>query len=193
VVARKGIKLVIADLDGTLVKTKINWDEIREKVRSVLGISASAPLRPLATALYTYYRSYKGFIKALMMVEEAELKSVRDAEFHAELPKVLSNVRAEGIKVAIVTLRSWRTAKPLLDKLGIIKLIDMIVTRDVAVDRRSQLLEVLRKLNLNSHEALFIGDWEGDFIAGISLGIKTFIVKDFNETIDLLVKLTSIK
>lgn len=178
----KCFKLVIIDLDGTLVGTKIEWDSVRERVREVLGLSKNAPLKPLATTLLKLWKDKKGFEEALRIIEEAELRSVEGAKYPEGIKELIKELRDLGVKVAVVTLRSKRTANPLITKLGINDLIDKLLTRDEYPSREEQLRGLIRDFKVGRDEVLFIGDWRGDELAGRNVGIRTVIVSNYLET-----------
>ncbi len=178
----KCFKLVIIDLDGTLVGTKIEWDSVRERVREVLGLSKDAPLKPLATTLLKLWRGREGFDEALRIIEETELRSVEGAKYPEGIKELIKELRKLGIKVAIVTLRSRRTANPLITKLGINELIDKVLTRDEYSSREEQLIALINEFRIDKSDALFIGDWLGDELAGKKVGIATYIVSNYKET-----------
>ncbi len=178
----KCFKLVIIDLDGTLVGTKIEWDSVRERVREVLGLNKDAPLKPLATTLLKLWRDREGFEEALRIIEETELRSIEDAKYHEGIKELIRELGELGIKVAIVTLRSRRTANPLITKLGINELIDKVLTRDEYSSREEQLIALINEFRIDKSDALFIGDWLGDELAGKKVGIATYIVSNYKET-----------
>ncbi len=178
----KCFKLVIIDLDGTLVGTKIEWDVIRERVREVLRLSREAPLKPLATTLLKLWRGREGFEEALKIIEEAELRSIEGAKYYGGIRDLIKELKELGVKVVIVTLRSRRTAKPLITRLGIEGLVDDLVTRDESPDRVEQLRVVMSKFRVGRQDVLFIGDWVGDEEAGRSVGVTTYVVSNYEET-----------
>ncbi|MCD6428651.1 MAG: HAD family hydrolase [Desulfurococcales archaeon] len=164
----------------------IDWEGIRERVRKLLELSEDAPLKPLATAVLKHYRNSRRFREVMELIEGEELKSVESARYPSELPELLKEVRKCGYKLALVTLRSWRTAEPLLTKLGVRDLFDVVVTRDEVPERSSQLVRVLECLGVSREETLFVGDWVGDEEAGRAVGIKTVIVRGPEEVVELL-------
>jgi len=179
-------KVIILDLDGTLVKTSIDWNSIRVKIGKLLGLSEHAQLRPIATAVLTQYRNSEKFPKVMKLIEDEELRSIEGAEYPKELPELLREVKRCGYKLALVTLRSRRTAKPLLIKLSILDVFDVVMTRDEAHDRSSQLVKIVEYFEVGREDVLFIGDWTGDEEAGRATGIRTVIVKGPEEVVVLL-------
>ena len=182
-------KVVILDLDGTLVRTYIDWESIRERIREILGLSKDAPLKPIATTVIKYYSKNEKFSNVIELIESEELRSIESAVCPSKIPELLRNLRKCNYRVALVTLRSWRTTKPLLDKAGIQGVFDLIVTRDDAADRVSQLLKVMEFFRVRKEEVLFIGDWIGDVEAGKLAGVKTVIVEGPEVVVDLITDL----
>ena len=184
-------KIIILDLDGTLAETNIDWDLVREKVRKILGISRNVCLKPLATMVMRFKSLGWRFSEALRIIEEAELDSIDSARYPRDIHRLLAELGVCGYKLVLVTLRSWRTTKPLLDRMGISGLFDLVITRDDVADRRLQLLLVLERLRVNAGEVVFIGDNAIDLEAGRSLGIRTIIVGSCMETMEKLKDLLS--
>jgi len=180
------VRAVILDLDGTLVRVEVDWDGLRERVRRVLGVGEDACLKPLATAVLKQYRGHVGFRKAIELIENEELRSIESAEYPSGIPELIRGLRSCGYKVALVTLRSWRTAEPLLTRLGITEVLDVVITRDDVCDRASQLVKAIESLGVEKGEVVFVGDWEGDREAGEAVGIRTLIVKDPSDVVELL-------
>lgn len=179
-------KVIVLDLDGTLVETDINWNLVREKVRRILGISKNVYLKPLATIVMKFKSLGWRFKEALRVIEEAELESIDSAKYYEGIRGLLEKLRECGYELVLVTLRSWKTTKPLLDHIGIDGLFDLVITRDNVADRRLQLLLVLERLRVDVKEVIFIGDNTIDLEAGRSLGIKTVVVESYMETVEKL-------
>lgn len=181
--------IIVLDLDGTLVGSNIDWDLVREKVRRILGVGKDVHLKPLATMVMRFKGLGWRFKEALRIIEETELESIGSARYPRGISRLLGELRACGYKLVLVTLRSWRTTKPLLDRIGISGLFDLVVTRDDVADRLSQLTLVLEKLDADKDKVVFIGDTNVDLEAGKNLGIKTIIVRSHTETIEKLKEL----
>ncbi len=178
------MKLVILDIDGTLVRTGIKWCELRRKISEILGISIQGPIAKYLNSMDIDGRK---LAEAEAMIIEAELKSLEKVRQDRELIQILKALKSKGIKVAVVTLRSKKTALPLLKKLGIADLLDLVLTREDSIDREEQLKIVLDRLDVKASEAVFFGDIDNDLRAGGSVGIKTILVPryegewEFNE------------
>jgi len=176
--------VIIFDLDGTLADTNIEWDKVRLRVRRILGLSDKASLKPLATSLFSLYRDMPKFDEALKIVEEEELRSIRMAKFDRSLPLLLRKLKDCGFKLALVTLRSRKTSKPLLEIMDIKTLFDAIITRDDAPHREKQLKLILSIFK--DDNVIFITDFDYEINIAKRLGIEVFLVRGFKDTSDII-------
>ncbi|HIQ03575.1 MAG TPA: HAD family hydrolase [Desulfurococcales archaeon] len=169
------IKAVIFDLDGTLVKLPIDWDNVRRKVRELL--KTDHPLKPLGVGVYEVTRNNpKLMAEAFKLIEFEELKAAEKTKYDSKLYELIKNLKRLGLKLGLVTLQGVKSATIVLRKLNIIDFLDVVVTREKSVYRIEQLKIALKKLNVKPSETLFIGDTVWDREAGDSLGCKTLIV-----------------
>ena len=168
------IKAVISDLDGTLVDTNIDWENLRARVRELLG--TNHPLKPLGPSIPHVAKSHDDVLKAFKIIEEEELRSTQQISYDPSLINTIKVIKALGIKFAIVTLRSKSSAEIIIKKLGIQDYVDILVTRDQSPDRATQVRIVLKALNVKPHEVIFVGDTEYDLNSCMKLGIKTIII-----------------
>ncbi len=182
----QGKKALITDLDGTLTNLGIDWDSLREKVRREMGWSH--PLRPLGMNIPKAARNEEEIEKAFSIVEKAELEAAERASFNPSLRLVLSKIRRSGLKIGLVTLQARRPATKALDRLGVIDLFDVIVTREYSLDRKKQLGFAMEKLGVRPSECIFVGDAPWDVKAGKELGCLTICVRREVEGADMYVE-----
>lgn len=172
-------KIVIIDIDGTLVPILVNFDELRRRVQEVLGVQEE--LRPLGEKLDALQAPSELKRRAWGLIEREELEAVEKLD----VSQVRSNVEALwglkelGYKVVIATHRSLATSVPLLGKLGIRDLVDDIVTRDLSVNRTAQLKFLKEKYEGSC--MVFIGDTRYDAEASAEAGIPFIKVNSFAE------------
>ncbi len=170
-------KALVTDLDGTLVKTSINWDLLREKVRQIL--KTNHPLKPLGYSIYLLTENNPELRrKAFKIVEEAEMQAAESVVFDQRLYDVFVKIKSKNVKIGLVTLRSIRTALLILKKLNLTSFFEAIVTRDISFNRVEQLRIALNKLGSKPSETVFVGDTIWDYEAGMKLGCLTVIVND---------------
>ncbi len=162
-------KIIVLDVDGTLVCTEIDWDGLREKIRKLYGIRH--PLKPLGESLYKLFKDNEEELRRVFqIVEEAERESLNKLDYDPRLPRLLEALRNNGYRIIIVSMRSRETLEPVLDKLGIKGIVDEILTREEAHSRLSQLKLLVEKYG--GENILFIGDTITDREAGKTLGVE---------------------
>ncbi len=182
----QGKEALITDLDGTLADLGIDWDALREKVRREMNWNH--PLKPLGRSIPKAARNEDEMRRAFQIVEEAELEAAERACPKPAIRKILLRVKERGLKIGLVTLQAKRPAERVLEKLGIIDLFDVIVTREYSLDRKEQLLLALRKLGVEPERCVFFGDMPWDIEAGKELGCLTVCVRTDVEGADFYIK-----
>ncbi len=169
------IKALITDMDGTLVDLGINWDELRDRVRREMGWDH--PLRPLGLSIPRAAKDEEEVRRAYSIVEEEEYRAAFRAERDDELVRLLSSLKGSGLKLALVTMQSLRSTRVVLTRLGVFDLFDLVITRDVTIDRRLQIEAAMGALNLNPDEVVFVGDSPWDYESAKKLGIRFVSVR----------------
>jgi HAD superfamily hydrolase (TIGR01509 family) len=170
----QGKEALITDLDGTLVDLGINWDSLRERVRTEMGWDH--PLKPLGPSIPKAARNKDEEIRAFKIVEEEEIVASSRADYNPKLIKIFEKIKGMGLKVALVTLQARKPALMALERLGILEFFDVIVTRESSLDRKEQLMIALDELGVDPSRCIFFGDTPWDLDAGRELGIKTVCV-----------------
>jgi HAD superfamily hydrolase (TIGR01549 family) len=169
---------LIVDVDGTIIPILIDFEELRSRVRSVLGVNES--LRPLGESLHKLPLNESLKKEAWRIIEEAELDSVNrlnvnDVKENIETIKWAISI---GVKLIIVTTRSYRTTRLILEKLNLANLAIEIVTRDFTPIRVDQLKYVKEKYG---DRVVFIGDTIYDENAAREVGVEFMRVENFKE------------
>ncbi len=182
----QGKKALITDLDGTLVDLRINWDSLRERVRRKMGWNH--PLKPLGRSIPLAARSEEEVRRAFKIVEEVELDAASKARPDRELRELFISLRRNGLLIGLVTMQASRSAVLVLKRMDLADLFDVIVTRDYSLDRKEQLIYVMKKLNVEGGECVFLGDMEWDVRSGKELGCLTICVGREIEGADLYVR-----
>jgi phosphoglycolate phosphatase-like HAD superfamily hydrolase len=168
------LKLVIMDIDDTLVRTPIDWLKLRKNIESITGVYID--YKPLIRGVFMYLdRELREL--ALREIEKAELESAVAVNPSIPLRELVSNLKKCGCRVSVVTLRGRDSAVLTLRSLGIYDLVDLLVTRDDSMDRVEQLSLVLTKLGVSSREAVFMGDSPDDLEALLKLHLSTILIR----------------
>lgn len=163
----KGMKVLGVDLDGTLVRMKLDFSRIRKE----LGI-------PIGTDTLTYISSLppKERGRLGLILDEKEKEAAENAEIAYGSMELLEYCKKEDIKVVVITRNSQDSAEKTLETLGIE--VDMIVSREHAEPKPSPdpIYMVLKYFGVDAHEMVLIGDYIYDIQAGNSAGIRTVLL-----------------
>jgi len=166
---------VVVDVDGTLVKTPIDWYAVRRRIEEVCGVYID--YRPLIEGIYRYLD--RGAVpKALEVVEEAELSSAAAVSPSLALVELARNLKECGCRLAVVTLRGLTSARLVLERLGLVAYVDALVTREDTIDRARQVELALERLGVARRSAVFVGDSPEDLSVALRLGVTTTIIRE---------------
>jgi len=188
------IKLVIFDLDETIVVNEISFSEIRKKVLEEIGCKE----KPLH--LYEFLRD-KGeeYVKLL---EKYEVWRAKHAKVVSSLPHIIEFLKERGIKVAVLTRNSKKAALLALGKY--VSLFDDIITRDDGFEPKPSadpIIHLLKKYGARCENCIVVGDYEYDIIAGKNAGCITvrvgegsgdYRISKIDELLNLLNELNSL-
>ena len=169
------MKVLISDLDGTLIHVPVNWGEVKRALSRALKSEVSSIFEALRGA---WARDENLFRELSRLVEEHEINSVKDLKELRGSRELLRCLKDHGVKVAIVTLQSERSLKKALEASGLAPYVDVYVTRDEELDRARQIEIALQRLSAEKGRdaVVFMGDRPSDLEAGRRLGIPTIII-----------------
>lgn len=168
-------RVIVLDLDGTLIPHLVDWEELRGRVAEMLGVPAEK-LRPLGEVVLSMSLNKHDLRQVMEIVEEYEERSLQGITEKLGKPRrrLLSRLRALGYKVIVVSMRSSSTLIGALRRLGVDDLVDQALSRDDAPSRMAQLRTISSMFPCSC--IVFIGDSTGDLEAGRRIGIPTIIV-----------------
>ncbi len=172
---RGGVKVIIIDIDGTLIYHPLDWSALRRRIREVTGIDP--PKKPLA--YFIDELKHEDPVKAYLveeLVRTAERESIAGLTPNEFLIDIMKRLKERGVRIALVTLRGRESAEGIIRKLSLNGIVDLLVTRDEALFRRDQLIHCLQAFGVEADEAIFIGDTDGDGEAANSAGISSIIL-----------------
>ncbi|MEM2213614.1 MAG: HAD-IA family hydrolase [Candidatus Nezhaarchaeales archaeon] len=169
------MRVLISDLDGTLVYVPVNWSEVKEALARILRSEVISIFEVLRWAKAESENLYKELSE---LIEEYEINSMRDLRKLEGSMELLKRLKEFDVKIAIVTLQSERSLKKALEVSDLAPYVDAYVTRDEELDRAKQIEIALKKLNaeVGRDAIIFMGDRPSDLEAGRRLGIPTIII-----------------
>jgi pyrophosphatase PpaX len=176
------IKAVLFDVDGTLLDTReliyqsfehvFNKFNLPFKTREEISIVVGKPLE----------ECYK-ILTNLSNVDElrAEHKKFQLDNLHLSKPykntsKTLKTLKKNGIKLIAVTTRSKVSSTLTIERAGIKKYLDEIITGDDVINKKphpESLNKALKLFKILSDNAIMVGDTDVDVLAGKNAHAKT--------------------
>lgn len=181
------LKLIIFDLDGTLVDTVQDITDALNHALRPCGIEA-------LTVRETVGMVGEGITKLVEKILPAGKIHIKDdviqrfLEYYSEhltdkskeYPHVRETLEAlSGFKKAVISNKREALSKGLLEELNLLQYFDLIIGSDTAGERKPSpipVLYVISKLGLTSEESIIVGDSNYDIEAGKKAGVKTVAV-----------------
>ncbi|MBN1389087.1 MAG: HAD family hydrolase [Candidatus Thermoplasmatota archaeon] len=162
----RNVKIMGFDLDGTLVKMKLDFGAFRKDLQIPKGDTLQ------------YITSMVGPKKKelLSRLEEMEKEAARKAEIAPGARELLELCRDLGMKVVVITRNSLEATTLTLDVLGIE--VDMILSREHAAPKPSPeaINIVLDHYGIEPYQMAFVGDYIYDVQAGNRAGVRTILL-----------------
>jgi len=182
------IKLVIFDLDGTLVNA---YPAVSQSVNYTLKILGFAP-RSHAQIKRSVGKGDRKLMELFVGKKLAERAIVLYRPHHARalrqkgavrlLPgalAILKYLKANKCKLAIASNRPTRFTRIILKQLGVLKFFDVVLCADRAPKPKPYpdiLWAITRRLKINKKDALYVGDMTFDVQCGQRAGVKVVAV-----------------
>jgi phosphoglycolate phosphatase len=166
-------KLIIFDMDGTLVDSSITLVNAINYVRGKLKLKPMSQDEILGKLNDHTINSAQYFYEAEFFKEQHNIwfskyykeNHKRELRLYDGIRELLDELKRAGFKVAVATNAYRNSTQQSLTYLNIIELFDAIACSDEV--RRGKphpdmLFKILDELNLKADEAIFIGDGERD-------------------------------
>ncbi len=185
------IKLVIFDLDETLMRLPVDWEKVKQEViefgkKEKVEFDEKLYIIPLSSKI-SNTKKRKKEVDAIWRKHELGTLESKGVERYTKAEEFVKKLKAKGLKLAIASNNCHATIEKALGLAGVFQYFDLIVGRDDVLQTKpapDMLLKIAWKFKLKKDEILFIGDSENDRKAGEAAKIKTIIVKpnsDFSE------------
>lgn len=180
------IKLIIFDLDGTLVDAYAAIESSFNHVMRKLGLkpkSASLIRRAVGWGDANLLKPYLGghnLRRALSIYRlHHEHSLLKQSRLYPAVRPLLRKLKARGYKLAVASNRPTRFSLILLRHLRIIEFFDYVLCADKLKRGKPHpeiLNKIIRKFGVKKPQVLYVGDMVIDAQAGRSSGVKTVIV-----------------
>lgn len=158
------IRGLIFDLDGTLVDSGLDF----EQMRSEMGLAAGAPLLEALARL-----SAAEAERCHAILERHECAGAERAVLMPGVAEFLTEAAARGLRCAVFTRNGRQVAQRTLERLGL--QFETIVAREDAPIKPDPagIWTICRSWGLSPDEVAMVGDYRFDIIAGRQAGVKT--------------------
>lgn len=180
------LKLIIFDLDGTLVDAyKAITDSFNYTMRSIgarqrncsvirrsVGWGDENLLKPFINERYLR--------EALLIYRRHHKKSLlRGSRLYPGVKKLLRYLKNKGYKIAVASNRPTRFSRILIRHLGLKNYLDYVLCADKLKHGKPHpeiMKRILERFSLKRKDALYVGDMAVDAQAGLRSRVKTIIV-----------------
>lgn len=200
---KAGLKAVLFDLGGTLVKTASPPEIIRRILEkygfnrriediAVAHQKAEESMSPEDYRL-PYYEFWikwnKRILKALQISEKADFLAKvlvdewwdnANVELYSDVEETLEKLRRMGLKLGIITNAFKKDIDEIFARANLPNFFDVAVGIDTIGKPKPDpqvFLYAVRELNIKPHESLFIGDsLENDYFGAVKAGLKAVLI-----------------
>lgn len=193
------IKLIIFDLDGTLIDSSIDITNAINFAIQPYGIkplTVNETIELIGEGITkliekVLIRSQKeGINKDILIQRFLDYYSKHLIDNTTVYPKVKETLeQLNTYKKAVISNKRESLSVEILDRLGLLKYLDLVVGSDTTPEKKPSpvpIFYVLSKLKVKPEEAVIVGDSNYDIEAGRAAGVKTIAVTYGYRPVELL-------
>jgi len=181
------IKLILFDLDGTLVDTRkdiTNALNYALRHHGMQGLTVQETVSMVGEGITRLIEKILGDEKLHMRDEVIkmfiEYYTEHLADYSREYPYVRETLeKLSGYKKAVLSNKRESLSGELLKKLDLSKYFNLVAGSDTTSEKKPSpvpIFYIMSKLNTTPHESMIVGDTSYDIEAGKKAGIKTVAV-----------------
>ncbi|MBL7139508.1 MAG: HAD family hydrolase [Planctomycetes bacterium] len=162
-----GLKLVIFDLDGTLLDSPLDFDAIRAEI----GLPAGVPILEALEDIGPADRA-----RAEAVIDRHETEAVRASRLIPGAADLLAHLRGRGVKTALLTRNSRASVEAAARRHSLV--FDAAVTREDHEPKPSPqgVRHLMAACGARADETVLVGDFRFDIEAGAAAGVRTVAV-----------------
>ncbi|MFX0057730.1 MAG: HAD family hydrolase [Candidatus Hodarchaeota archaeon] len=195
----KNKKVIIFDLDGTIVKLAVDWQSLREVLASRYRehYKDACEFKSISSCLSNIVErgDEVELLKNFEIIRKYELENIRENTPIEETIFFINNLSLfevkEDVKLAVLSLNTRTTIMESLKLANIYNQIDYILGREDLRKWKPDpegLLKIRDHFNVKEKEMIYIGDLDKDILAGKSAGIETYYVDELINLVNQIKK-----
>lgn len=196
------VSAVLFDLDGTLTKFNLNYgsatSEIKDELQKIgfteFDQQQIYSLNKILTQIQKKinYGAFTNFLeKVHNIMEKYEIMSAEKTELLPHALETLEYLKDKNLKIGLVTNNGKAASRITCNRFNILRMLDIIVTREDAVRWKpdgATLREALNRLNVSNEEAIFVGDSTIDVLAAHDSNVVSVAIPTGPTTLEKLLK-----
>ncbi|MFX1500278.1 MAG: HAD family hydrolase [Promethearchaeota archaeon] len=198
-ISLEGKKIIIFDLDGTIVKLPVNWTTLKDiliqKYNELYKENCNVERVSNCLNMVVEKKDERNLNIFFDIIRQFELKYIQDLTPIEETIFFINNYEFFGAKkdtkFAVLSLNTRNTIITSLKIVNIGEKIDLIIGREDV--RRWKpapdgLIKIQKYFKVKKDEMIFFGDLENDLLTGKNAGIESHFVGDLIELVNKIKK-----
>ena len=182
-----GKKVIVFDLDGTIVRLAADWHSLRralitrftEKNRETINLKSMSAILSRIVEMEDEEELQLNF----NLIQQYELENITSNEPIKEIVYFINNKEFYGVspnaKLAVFSLNTRSTILKSLKMAGILNKFEFFVGREDVRKWKPEpdgLLKILDYFKVNTEEMIYFGDSDIDLLAGTKAGIESYYI-----------------
>lgn len=172
------VTTVIFDLDGTITRPCLDFDQIRRDIGDIDG--------PILEAMADMTDEQRAHANSVLLKHEQ--KAAEESELNPGAAELLDRLRSENRRIGLITRNCRQSVEHICAKHNL--RFDAVSTRENDGPDKPDpfpFYYVCEKLNAQPHQALMVGDYLFDLLCGKNAGAQSVLVctnKDYSDFLD---------
>lgn len=192
-------KVIVFDLDGTIVKLSADWKSLKEKLvlKYQTIYKEKCDFKSISACLSDIVnRADEDVLKNFVdIIKHYELKNIEDTQPIEETIFFINNIELfdgkKDIKLAVLSLNTRETIIRSLKLVNIDNKIDLIIGREDVRKWKPNpegLLKIQEYFRVNKEDMIYFGDLEKDILTGKNAGIKAYLIDELIQLVNRIKK-----
>jgi len=185
----KNKKVIVFDLDGTIVRLAADWHSLKKVLTDMYThhYQENCTFKSMSACLRKIVErgDEEELLNYFDIIRKYELENITQNEPIDETIYFINNKEQFGvkkdIKFAIFSLNTRQTIIESLKRAKIIEKIDLIIGREDVRKWKPEpegLIKIKKFFNVNAKEMIFFGDLDKDILTGLNAGIDVYYIDE---------------